>query len=671
MPILTTLGAACARAWGFTSGLVKDQYFNLTTLLLPGNGTDGKQNRTFKDSSVNDFLITPNGNTTQGTFSPFSQTGWGNYFNGSSYLTSSHPALNATFTIEAWIYRTSGSALQSIIFLNAGGNSGVIVYIDASNYLTVTDGSTGQSAFSNLTVPINSWTHIAVVRSGGTTTGYVNGTVAGSHTFTPSTVNAATIARYSAASPLYFPGYVSNVRVVNGTAVYTGAFTPSTVPLTAITNTSLLTCQSNRFIDNSSSPLTITANGSPSVTPFSPFAPTQSYSAAAVGGSGYFDGNSDYLSVANQTALQLSGSQFTIEGWFYFTTSGVDNYIVVQSSALADANVNWLVRVTSGNKLRVLLMTSGATAVSFDGSTTVTANSWHHFAATCDGTGAGSNVRSWLDGVYQGGTTVNTANINTNSAATQIGGWSFASSYSTGYVSNLRILKGTALYTGTSDIAVPTAPLTDITNTSLLLNFTNAGVVDATAKNVLETVGNAQISTTQSKWGGGSISFDGTGDYLKAPDDVNWDLGSSNFTIEAWVYPTASPLQPILIGQWTSSYAWLLTLSNDSNRYLRGILYNGSFNDYVSTSPLQLNNWNHCAMVRESNTVSLYLNGSRVYTTTFTGSVSTSTSAVTVGANASGADPFTGYMDDVRITKGLARYTGSTYTTPTAPFPVQ
>jgi hypothetical protein len=316
-------------------------------------------------------------------------------------------------------------------------------------------------------------------------------------------------------------------------------------------------------------------------------------------------------------------------------------------------------------------MTSGATAVSFDGSTTVTANSWHHFAATCDGTGAGSNVRSWLDGVYQGGTTVNTANINTNSATTQIGGWSFASSYSTGYVSNLRILKGTALYTGTSDIAVPTAPLTDITNTSLLLNFTNAGVVDATAKNVLETVGNAQISTTQSKWGGGSISFDGTGDYLKAPDDVNWDLGSSNFTIEAWVYPTASPLQPILIGQWTSSYAWLLTLSNDSNRYLRGILYNGSFNDYVSTSPLQLNNWNHCAMVRESNTVSLYLNGSRVYTTTFTGSVSTSTSAVTVGANASGADPFTGYMDDVRITKGLARYTGSTYTTPTAPFPVQ
>ena len=62
MPVLSTLGAAIANVYGFTSGLIKDQYFNLVSLLLPGNGTDGKQNRTFKDSAGNDFLITPNGN---------------------------------------------------------------------------------------------------------------------------------------------------------------------------------------------------------------------------------------------------------------------------------------------------------------------------------------------------------------------------------------------------------------------------------------------------------------------------------------------------------------------------------------------------------------------------------------------------------------------------------
>jgi hypothetical protein len=673
MPVLSTLGAAIANVYGFTSGLIKDTYFNLVSLLLPGNGTDGKQNRTFKDSSVNDFLITPNGNATQGTFSPFSQTGWGNYFNGSSYLTSSHPALNATFTIEAWIYRTSGSALQSIIFLNAGGNSGVIVYIDASNYLTVTDGSTGQSAFSNLTVPINSWTHIAVVRSGGTTTGYVNGTVAGSHTFTPSTVNAATIARYSAASPLYFPGYVSNVRVVNGTAVYTGAFTPSTVPLTAITNTSLLTCQSNRFIDNSSSPLTITASGSPQVTPFSPFAPTQSYSASAVGGSGYFDGTGDYLSIASNAAFQFGAGNFTLEAWVYLASyNGSLSNMIVKKYTAAFPTCEFLFQIGSTGQLSLAVDDASNETFITTATSVVPVGAWAH----CVATRSGSALRLFVNGkLVKYGTTALT--IVSTSTPVEIG------NNIIGNIGGLRIFKGSiptdyqtsSTTEGTQIFTPPTAPLTTTSqggsSPSLLLNFTNAGVIDATAKNVLETVGNAQISTTQSKWGGGSISFDGTGDYLKAPDDVNWDLGSSNFTIEAWVYPTASPLQPILIGQWTSSYAWLLTLSNDSNRYLRGILYNGSFNDYVSTSPLQLNNWNHCAMVRESNTVSLYLNGSRVYTTTFTGSVSTSTSAVTVGANASGADPFTGYMDDVRITKGLARYTGSTYTTPTAPFPVQ
>jgi len=194
-------------------------------------------------------------------------------------------------------------------------------------------------------------------------------------------------------------------------------------------------------------------------------------------------------------------------------------------------------------------------------------------------------------------------------------------------------------------------------------------ITDSSSNSVSMTVsGNTQIDTAVKKFGTGSIEFDGTGDYLTAPDDAAWDLGSSDFTIETWVYPTASPAQPIIIGQWTSSYAWVLLLSNDGNRYLRGLLYNGLFNDYVSTSALSLNSWNHCAFVRESNTVSLYLNGTSVYSTTFTGSVSTSTSALSIGANSVGGSPFQGYLDDVRVTKGVARYT-SNFTVPTAPFP--
>ena len=93
-------------------GAITDTYFNLVTLLLPGNGTNGAQNNTFLDSSTNNFTITRNGNTTQGTFSPFSQTGWSGYFATGQGLTNASALLSTTantFTGEAWIYLTASS----------------------------------------------------------------------------------------------------------------------------------------------------------------------------------------------------------------------------------------------------------------------------------------------------------------------------------------------------------------------------------------------------------------------------------------------------------------------------------------------------------------------------------------------------------------------------------
>ena len=163
-----------------------DPYFEYPTLLLPGSGTNGAQNNTFLDSSTNNFTITRNGNTTQGTFSPFSQTGWGNYFDGSGdYLS---VASNAAFTlgsssdfcIEGWIYSTGTPGTDAVI---AGTwQNGSTTYANRWLLSLRTSGtaiywwdSTGSPGITYTGITTNQWVHIAVVRNSGTITLYVNG----------------------------------------------------------------------------------------------------------------------------------------------------------------------------------------------------------------------------------------------------------------------------------------------------------------------------------------------------------------------------------------------------------------------------------------------------------------------------------------------------------------
>jgi len=186
------------------------------------------------------------------------------------------------------------------------------------------------TAIGNHGMSVGAWYHVAVVRGGGsnqTVSIYVNGTRVATASSVTATANAATTGiAISAAEPLgatngNFNGYISNHRVVKGTAVYDptqSTLTVPTTPLTAVTNTSLLTCQANRFFDASTNALTITVNGTPSVQRFNPFGTSTAYSTSVIGGSGFFDGSGDYLS---SSCGSVGTGDFTIEGWFYLNTT--------------------------------------------------------------------------------------------------------------------------------------------------------------------------------------------------------------------------------------------------------------------------------------------------------------------------------------------------------------
>ena len=163
----------------------------------------------------------------------------------------------------------------------------------------------------------------------------------------------------------------------------------------------------------------------------------------------------------------------------------------------------------------------------------------------------------------------------------------------------------------------------------------------------------------------GSVFFDGTGDFLSVADSDDWHYGSGDFTAECWVYPTASPNQPMLVGQWSgatgsTTLSWVMMLSNDSNRNLRGLMSSNTSAvdfDLVSSASLGLNQWSHCAFVKNGSTFTLYLNGTNVASTTDSDALSNATNALTIGATSTGAQPFQGYLSNVRVCKGHAVYT--------------
>lgn len=417
--------------------------------------------------------------------------------------------------------------------------------------------------------------------------------------------------------------------------------------------------QNNTFIDSSTNNFTITRNGNVTQGTFSPFtlAAGSEYSASTNGGSGFFDGSGDYLSKTADDAFKPGTGNFTIEAWVYVSSVSATPGIFDCRVSGNEAGGFWFGLNTSAK----LVFYTNATKLT--ASTALSLNTWHHVAMTR----SGSTVTIWLNGVSDG-TVTNSDNFTT-------GGCYVGSAYTgtdnpfTGYISSLRFLKGTAQYT--SAFTPPTAPLTAISNTSLLLNFTNGSILDSTARNDLETVGDAQVSTSTKKFGTGSLKFDGTGDALVVNGTASdFAFGSGDFTIEFWLYiNTTSGAQIIYDSRPLSTQTTQATLylaSGGSIRY-----YTGSA-DRITGSTLSASTWYHIALCRSGTSTKLFVDGTQSGST-YTDSTSYTN---TTGRPVLGIDGFNmnanylnGNLDDLRVTK-YARYTAN-FTAPTRQLPAR
>ena len=687
---------------------VGDPNFKYTTLLLSANGTNAAQNNTFVDSSTNNFGITRTGNVAQGTFSPYGAN-WSLYTNGTNSY--AYLPYNATrsigtgdFSIECWVYIARQPANYTRVWSHQSnwglsGSIGVELAFSTVDTLiqTLVDGNsttyssaTYDTSGTNGSGHVRQWIHVVSSRQNGYLRLIVNGILREANT-NSTNINGTSTTSFGTNSQLggdLTELYISNFRMCIGsvpteysttsTTAGTTIFTPSTTPLTTTSQgasgVQLLLFQDNRIIDRSSNAFAVTTVNNPTVQRFSPFSPGTAYSTSTIGGSAYFDGIGDYLTIPSNSVFQFGTGDFSIECWFYDTGTS-DTYPGLISSANGWQAGSTALRFNNlGLTAKFAFFHNPTGDPVFSSTNTFASYQWHHVAVTR----SGSTMRMFVNGIQEASANV-TASISLDTTTGVIIGSGFdSSSKIKGYVSNVRIVKGTAIYT--SAFTPPTAPVTAVANTSLLTNFTNAAIVDNAMQNNIETVGNAQISTAQSKFGGSSMYFDGTGDYCFLPKTDAFLFGSGDFTIELWSYISEGSNRKYILGPGTVSanhisgfgleiWGQQLSLWMSSNGTGWNMIECDTASNRGSTF-MATNTWYHIAVTRSGNTVRSFINGVLEKTFTVSGS-SFSDPNIPYNIGRSGYDVggyfhYNGYMDDIRVTRGIARYTAN-FTPPTVP----
>ena len=412
---------------------------------------------------------------------------------------------------------SSGNGRYPALFLN--GDNTLTYWYDSGTRIT-----------SNA-INLNAWNHIALTRSGTDVKLFINGQQEGS-TFTDSSTqligtNAPIFGNDTSAS-FGVIGYMSDIRILNGTAAYTSNFTPPTQPLTAITNTKFLLGRLPYFKDQSTSNHAITVGGDASLRPFSSF-DNAAYSEASHGASVYFDGTGDYLTCSRNSGAdyQFGSGNFTAEGYFYVL--GTAN-LIVQSAVIdlslsgASSNSSFFLNINHNQVTGYFSDGSG-----WDQSTTISTSSnigqWVHVAWVRNGSTLtiyrnGVSIGTITSFITLGDSTLDLSIGTQNSSG--VAKWQ-------GYMSDIRLVKGTAVYT--SNFTPPTAPLTTSpTYSALAIGVANSGASSYTLSGDV-TGSNATVNMAIGQTVNFTVNASGHPFYIRVSDGgANVQYSGSNRT---------------------------------------------------------------------------------------------------------------------------------------------
>ena len=422
----------------------------------------------------------------------------------------------------------------------------------------------------------------------------------------------------------------------------------------------------------------------------------------------YLDGSGDYLESVQKSSANsvftLSSAAFTIDGWLYPQTFNevISNFNASNPFAGFTASMNF--NPHAAGKLAFFTSDGSAYDTSMASSTAFALNQWSHFAIVRGAISANS-LEFFINGVKHGSHTV-TREPGTSNNNVRIG----ASNNSQpnrqfqGAMDDLRIIKGVALYS--TNFSVPTTAVgnsisigsstEDTRSHSHVWNYSDvydARFADTWPTNPFdsrislylpfdtdfadlssynhtptESFNGAQYVQTSVAQFGGSAFFDNNDDYVTYDNHSSFIFGSEDFTVEGF-FNSSEVGSDGLIGVWggpsSGLRCWLISFSL-GNLYAAFSTDGNSATSLNSGVSVSTGQWYNFSFTREGSTFRLFVDGVLKATATNSSSLKNSSQDLAVGSNNQSLTSleYFGYLDDIRITKGLALYT-TAYTVPT------
>jgi hypothetical protein len=389
--------------------------------------------------------------------------------------------------------------------------------------------------------------------------------------------------------------------------------------------------------------------------------------AAADGDPGSLDFGSANSSKFLETTTVSSSFAFgtgdlTVEFWWKPTNNNRSDVMDFWSDPGAGSaqTTRFLIGTFGGSTPQVYIddKLTGGSGVKISAASNLTLNAWSHIAVTRS-TGV---LKMWVNGTQAGSSYSNSLDMGNVGMKLSIMKDHGASTYGSGNLADIRVLKGAAKYT--SNFIPPSSPLTSIANTQLLLN-TKQGVtfLDDSSNNAIKLVTNNNPSTsTDSPYKLGSISFNGSNQWLTVAGNANTAMGTGDFTWECWVKSNGasngvlgdyqaffdSRLNPLSGGDTTGFYFGF------NYRNLKPMYYTNGLQK-ESSIEVTVGSWTHVALTRSSGTVRIFVNGS-VAATNLNDTTNLTNQRIFIGSGGNGLK-FNGNLTNISITKGRAKYT--------------